>query len=91
MIKRRQDLREAVKEGRVLIRIWIAGMLLAMGFWGAAFPQYLFAGDCVKVFRGDGQEATKEEREDENLYLGIGAAKPEQIEIKIGILEWAKR
>lgn len=91
MAKKWKHFRDALKEKRMLIGISFAGMLFALGFWGAMFPQYLFAGDCVKLFREDGQEATEEEREEENLYYGIGTAKPEQIEIKIGILEWAER
>lgn len=69
----------------------LLGVLLALGFWGAAFPQYLFTGDCVKIFDEDGREVTEEEREDDNLYREISTAAPEQIEVKIGILEWAKR
>lgn len=91
MIKKIRDIRELLEEERILVGAWFAGMLLALGFWGIAFPQYLFTGDCVKVFCADGQEAEEEERDGENLYRGIGTAKPEQIEVKIGILEWAKR
>lgn len=91
MIKNLRDIREFIKEESILVRLWLAGMLFALGFWGIAFPQYLFNGDCVKVFCADGREAEEEEREDENLYRGIGTAKPEQIEVKISILEWAKR
>lgn len=89
MKKERQDLWGTIKEESMLIRASFAGVLLALGFWGVAFPQYLFAGDCVKVFCADGRE--EEEREDKNLYREIGTAKPEQIEVKISILEWAKR
>lgn len=91
MIKKLQDMREAVKEESIPVRAWFAGTLFALGFWGIAFPQYLFTDDCVKVFCADGREAEEEEREDENLYRGICTAKPEQIEVKISILEWAKR
>lgn len=91
MIKKLRDSRECFIEERILVRLWLAGMLLALGFWGIAFPQYLFNGDCVKVFCADGREAEEEEREEENLYRGIGTAEPEQIEVKISILEWAKR
>lgn len=69
----------------------LLSLLLALGFWGAAFPQYLFVGDCVRVLDQDGNEVTEKEREDENLYREISEAQPEQIEIKISILEWAKR
>ena len=69
----------------------ILSMLMAVGFWGIAFPQYFFTGDCVRIFHENGTEMTAEEREDENLYYEISTAKPEQIEVKIGILEWAKR
>lgn len=69
----------------------LLGVLLALGFWGVAFPQYLFTGDCVRVFDETGEEVTGEELADENLYHGIGTAKPEQIEVKISILEWAER
>lgn len=91
MNKKRQDFWKTIKEEHILIRWSLVGMLLALGFWGAAFPQYLFTGDCVKIFRADGQEATEEEREEKNLYCEIGTAKPEQIEVKISILEWAQR
>lgn len=91
MIKKRQDLWKAIKEESMFIRAWLAGAALSLGFWGVAFPQYLFTGDCVKVFCADGQEAEEEEIEDKNLYREIGTAKPEQLEIKISILEWAKR
>lgn len=69
----------------------LLGVLFALGFWGVAFPQYLFTGDCVRVFDETGKEMTKEELADENLYRAISTAKPEQIEVKIGILEWAER
>ena len=91
MIKKLRDLWEKGKEESVFIKASLAGMLLAFGFWGVAFPQYLFRGDCVKVFYADGREAEKEERTERNLYREIGTAKPEEIEVKIGILEWAKR
>ncbi|MCI8381850.1 MAG: hypothetical protein HFI07_08670 [Lachnospiraceae bacterium] len=68
----------------------LLGVLLALAFWGIAFPQYVFTGDCVRIFDRDGKEVT-EEREDENLYREISTAKPEQIEIKISFLERAER
>lgn len=82
---------KTMKEKTLFIRVTVAGILFALGFWGVLFPQYLFTGDCVKICGGDGQEGAEEESADENLYRGIGTAKPEQIEVKIGILEWAKR
>lgn len=91
MIRKSRNLLGDRKEESILIRASLAGMLLALGFWGAAFPQYLFTGDCVKVFYADGREAKEEEREDKNLYREIGTVKPEQIEVKISVLEWAKR
>lgn len=91
MIKERRDFRETLKRERLLVGMSFVGMLLALGFWGVAFPQYLFTDDCVKLFRADGQEVTEEEREEENLYYRIGTAKQEQIEVKISILEWAER
>lgn len=91
MNKKRRDFWKTIKEECILIRWSFVGMLLALGFWGAAFPQYLFTGDCVKIFCADGREATEEEREEQNLYREIGTAKPEQIEVKISILEWAER
>lgn len=91
MKKKWQNLWGTIKEESILIRASFAGVLLALGFWGVAFPQYVFAGDCVKVFYADGREAEEEERGDKNLYREIGTAKPEQIEVKISILEWAKR
>ncbi len=66
-------------------------ILLTLGFWGIAFPQYLFTGDCVRILDEDGQDITKEAEEEKNLYCEISNAKPEQIEVKISILEWAKR
>lgn len=72
-------------------KLGLLGVLLVLGFWGAAFPQYLFTGDCVKVLDQDGNEVPEEEREDRNIYREISTAKPEQIEVKISILEWAKR
>lgn len=72
-------------------KLGLLGVLLVLGFWGAAFPRYLFTGDCVKVVDQDGNEVTEEEREDVNLYREISTAGPEQIEVKISILEWAKR
>ncbi len=91
MIKEWQDFWETLKRERILIGMSFVGMLLALGFWGVAFPQYLFTDDCVKLFWADGQEVTEEEREEENLYYRIGTAKQEQIEVKISILEWAER
>ncbi|MDE6949818.1 MAG: hypothetical protein K2P64_02720 [Lachnospiraceae bacterium] len=91
MIKEWRDFWETLKRERILIGMSFVGMLLALGFWGVAFPQYLFTDDCVKLFWADGQEVTEEEREEENLYYRIGTAKQEQIEVKISILEWAER
>lgn len=91
MTKGWRHFRETLKQEPLLIGVSFAGMLFALGFFGVVFPQYLFTGDCVKLFHEDGREVTEEEREEENLYYGMGTAKPEQIEIKIGILEWAER
>lgn len=74
-----------------MIKKWCVGMLLAVSFWGAAFPQYLFTGECVRIFDENGREVTGEERADRNLYREIGTAEPEQIEIRISILERAER
>ncbi len=69
---------------------WLA-LLLAVGFWGLAFPKYMFTGDCVRIFDETDRDVTEEAAEDINLYREIGSAKPEQIEIKISVLEWAER
>lgn len=69
----------------------LGGLLLSAGFWGVAFPQYLFTGDCVRILDEEGEDVTDEAKEEQNLYLAIGGAGPEQIEIKISILEWAER
>lgn len=68
----------------------LGGLLLSFGFWGIAFPQYLFTGDCVRILDEEGQDVTEEAKEDQNLYLAIGGAKPGQIEVKISILERQK-
>lgn len=65
-------------------------ILLSFGFWGIAFPQYLFTGDCVRIMDEEEQDIT-DESDDINLYREIGGAEPEQIEVRISILEWAKR
>jgi len=70
--------------------IILGSMLLALGFWGIAFPQYLFTGDCVRILDEEKQDITEETARDKNLYYEIGNAEPEQIEVKISILEWAK-
>ena len=70
--------------------ILVGGMLLAAGFWGIAFPQYLFTKDCVKIVDKDGVDVTKQAREEKNLYCEISNAAPHQLEVRIGILEWAK-
>ena len=88
MIKTWKSLCAAWREERFFIRTSLAGMLLALGFWGVAFPQYLFTGDCVKIYDEAGNEGMGEAG---NLYREIGTAKPGQIEVKIGILEWADR
>ena len=74
-----------------MIKKWCVGMLLAASFWGIAFPQYLFTGDCVRIFDENGREATGEKRADRNLYREIGTAEPEQIEIRISFLDRAER
>lgn len=76
---------------RVKKRYKILAALFALSFWGAAFPHYFFTSDCVKLFDKEGNEITGEARKNKNLYAEIGAATSEQIEIKLGILEWAKR
>lgn len=68
----------------------LGSMLLALGFWGIAFPQYLFTEDCVKIVDEDGRDVTGEVRAKENLFCKIGSATQEQIEVRIGILDWAK-
>lgn len=68
----------------------LGGLLLSLGFWGIAFPQYLFTGDCVRILDEEGQDITEEAKEDRNLYFAIEGAEPGQIEIKISILEWQK-
>lgn len=87
MIKKWRDFCGEMNGKGASVRAYFAGALLALGFWGVAFPQYLFTDDCVQIVFEDGREG---KREDENLYREIGTAKPGQIEIKIGILEWLK-
>lgn len=70
--------------------ILVGGMLLAAGFWGIAFPQYLFTKDCVKIVDEDGADVTEQAGEEKNLYREISNAAPHQLEVRIGILEWAK-
>ena len=85
-------MKEKQKEGFFTQAAVILGsMLLALGFWGIAFPQYLFTGDCVRILDEDGNDITEEAGKDKNLYYEISSAGPEQIEIRISILEWAKR
>lgn len=91
MTKKWREFFGEIKEDGASVRAYLAGALLALGFWGIAFPQYLFTDDCVEIAHADGRDAAGAERGDENLYCEIGTAAPEQIEIKIGILEWAKR
>lgn len=91
MINQWRDFFREMKAGRAPVMAYLAGALFALGFWGIVFPQYLFADDCVEAAYADGREAAFEERGDENLYRVIGTAAPEQIEIRLGILEWAKR
>lgn len=91
MLKKWQNICGFIKEEDLFLRALLVGLVLMLSFWGIAFPQYLFNSDCVKIFRADGREMTDHEREHENLYREISTAKPEQIEVRIGILEWAKR
>lgn len=72
------------------VTLLIGGMLLAAGFWGIAFPQYLFTKDCVKIVNEDEEDITGQEGEEKNLYREICNAKPHQLEVRIGIWEWAK-
>ena len=76
---------------RVQAALAAGGVVLALGFWGIAFPQYVFTGDCVKILDKEGRDITDEAMEDKNLYREISNAQPEQTEIKISVLEWAKR
>lgn len=71
--------------------VTFGGLLLSLGFWGIAFPQYLLTGDCVRIVDEQGQDVTEEAEDDKNLYCEISEAGPEQIEVRISILEWAKR
>lgn len=73
------------------VALGMAALLLALGFWGIAFPKYMFTGDCVRITDEEGRDVTRETEEEKNLYAEIGSADPEQIEIKISILEWADR
>lgn len=79
------------KSGFGLKSLIFGSLLLALGFWGIAFPQYLFTDDCVRIVDEDGRDVTEDEKEKKNLYYEISSAEPEQIEIKISILEWADR
>lgn len=67
------------------------GLLFSLGFWGIVFPKYLFTGDCVRIVDEEGQDVTEEAGDDRNLYCEISEAGPEQIEVRISILEWAER
>lgn len=91
MHKKWQSFCERIEKERLFVGTSLAGMVLALGFWGVAFPQYLFTGDCIKIVDEEGNNVTDKEREEENLYRRISTAKPEQIEVKVSILEWAKR
>lgn len=71
--------------------VMFGGLLLSLGFWGIVFPQYLLTGDCVRIVDEQGQDITEETEDDKNLYCEISEAGPEQIEVRISILEWAKR
>lgn len=83
---------EKYKKGWITQAAVILGsVLLALGFWGIAFPQYLFTGDCVRILDEEGQDVTEEESREKNLYCEISDAEPGQIEVRISILEWAKR
>lgn len=68
-----------------------AGLLFSLGFWGIVFPKYLFTGDCVRIVDEEGRDITEETEDDYNLYREISEAEPEQIEVRISILEWAER
>lgn len=70
--------------------IVFGSILLSFGFWGIAFPQYLFTGDCVRAVDEEGEDAA-EETDGGNLYRKIGSAEPAQIEIRISILERTER
>ncbi len=70
--------------------LWLAGLVLAAGFWGIVFPRYMFTEDCVRIYDEDGKDVTEEAGKDRNLYREIGNAEPEQIEMEISILEWMK-
>lgn len=67
------------------------GLLFSLGFWGIVFPKYLFTGDCVRIVDEEGRDITGEMGDDHNLYCEISEAGPEQIEVRISILEWAER
>lgn len=67
------------------------GLILAAGFWGFAFPRYMFTHDSVRISDEKGQDVTEEAGKDKNLYVEIGSAGADQIEIKCSILDWAKR
>lgn len=67
------------------------GLLFSLGFWGIVFPKYLFTGDCVRIVDEEGQDITEETGEDHNLYREISEAGPEQIEVRISILERLER
>ena len=71
--------------------VMFGGLLLSLGFWGIIFPQYLLTGDCVRIVDEQGQDVIEEAEDDKNLYCEISEAGPEQIEVRISILEWAKR
>ncbi len=80
-----------IKSHLVLAIAGISGLILAAGFWGIAFPHYMFMKDSVKIFDEAGEDITEEAGKEKNLYVELGSAEPEQIKIKVGILEWAER
>lgn len=91
MTKKWRDFGALLKRESLLIRTFLVGMAFGLLSFGAAFPRYLFTGDCVRVFDESGEDVTEKEREKRNLYRDIAEAGPERIEVKIGILEWAER
>jgi len=89
VIKRFISLLDGIKEkiDSVFTVPGLACLLLAAGFWGMAFPRYMFTGDCVRITDDEGGDITEEAEEDRNLFVEIGSAGSDQIRIKFSFLE----
>lgn len=66
-------------------------LLAALGFFGLLYPEFCIFEDTCRVVYDTEHGGEAEVTEGTELYYSLLSAKPEDIKIKSGLLEWLSR